>query len=116
MYLTLDYTETAFTSQIKNNMIEYNAAGFLKDPTVWTEDLMFEIADREGITLNSEMVILICSARDEYEKNQTVPPLRNFAKMHGDDRKGTHLNKLFNGAPMKKIAMLGGLPQPTGCV
>jgi len=97
-----------------NNL--FNEAGFLKDPNEWSEDLMFEIAEREGIELNHEMVYLITSARDEYERNQTVPPLRVFAKMHGDDRKGTKLNTMFNGAPMKKIAMLGGLPQPTGCV
>jgi tRNA 2-thiouridine synthesizing protein E len=96
--------------------VEFNEAGFLKNPDDWSEDLMFEIADREGITLNEEMVIYICSARDEFENNQTVPTLRAFSKMHGGDRKGTKLNQLFNGAPMKKIAMLGGLPQPTGCV
>ena len=97
-------------------MIEFNEAGFLIHPEDWNEDLMFEIADKEGINLTTEMVVLICAARDEYEKTQTVPPLRVFAKQHGDDRKGTFLNKLFNGAPMKKIAKLGGLPMPTGCV
>lgn len=96
--------------------VEFNEAGFLVNPSDWTEELMFEIADRENIKLSHEMVILICSARDEYEKNQKVPPLREFSKLHGGDRKGTFLNEMFNGAPMKKIAMLGGLPQPTGCV
>ncbi len=77
---------------------------------------MFEIANREGIKMSSEMVDMVRSCREYYTENQTVPPLREFSKMHGGDRKGTHLNKLFNGGPMKKIAMLGGLPQPTGCV
>lgn len=97
-------------------MPAFNEAGFLMNPEDWTEDIMLDIAHREGIELTPEMVIYICSARDEFEKNQTVPVLRSFSKMHGGDRKGTHLNELFNGAPMKKIAMLGGLPQPTGCV
>jgi TusE/DsrC/DsvC family sulfur relay protein len=94
----------------------FNEAGFLTNPEDWDEDMMFEIAEREHIELTPEMVILICSARDQYEKDQKVPPLREFSKLHGGDRKGTTLNELFNGAPMKKIAMLGGLPQPTGCV
>ena len=96
--------------------IEFNEAGFMKNPDEWNENVMFEIADREGIELTPELVILITSARDMFDRDQTVPSLRVFARAHGDDRKGTKLNKLFNGAPMKKIAMLGGLPQPTGCV
>lgn len=94
----------------------FNEAGFLKDPNDWDEVLMFEIANREGIKMSSEMVDMVRSCREYYTENQTVPPLREFSKMHGGDRKGTHLNELFNGGPMKKIAMLGGLPQPTGCV
>ena len=97
-------------------MNKYNEAGFLIDRHGWSEIVMHEIANRESINLNAEMIELILSCREQYETNQTVPPLREFSKLHGGDRKGTHLNKLFNGAPMKKIAMLGGLPQPTGCV
>ena len=97
-------------------MNKYNEAGFLISRSTWSDIVMHEIANREGIKLNAEMIELIMSCREQYETNQTVPPLREFSKMHGGDRKGTHLNKLFNGAPMKKIAMLGGLPQPTGCV
>ena len=97
-------------------MVEFNPAGFLKNPEDWTEEIMLDIAEREGINLTEEMVIYICSARDEYEKNQEVPALRKFSKLHGGDRKGSKLNELFKGGPMKKIAMLGGLPQPTGCV
>ena len=96
--------------------IEYNEAGFMKNPDEWDEIVMHTIANRENIALSAEMVELILSCRTEYETNQAVPPLREFSKLHGGDRKGTHLNELFNGAPMKKIAMLGGLPQPTGCV
>lgn len=94
----------------------FNEAGFLKDPDEWSEILMFEIANREGIKMDAEMVDMVRSCRAYYEENQTVPPLREFSKMHGGDRKGTRLNELFNGGPMKKIAMLGGMPQPTGCV
>ncbi|HHO68197.1 MAG TPA: TusE/DsrC/DsvC family sulfur relay protein [Gammaproteobacteria bacterium] len=96
--------------------VEFNPAGFLKNPDDWNEDVMRYIAEREGIELTDEIIDYVKSARAYYQENAVVPPLREFSKMHGGDRKGTHLNKLFHGGPMKKIAMLGGLPQPTGCV
>ena len=96
--------------------IEFNEAGFLKNPEDWNIDVMQFIAEREGIELNTEIINYVKSCREYYDENQSVPPLREFSKMHGGDRKGSHLNKVFNGGPMKKIAMLGGLPQPTGCV
>ena len=96
--------------------VEYNEAGFLKNPGDWDEIIMHTIANRENIKLSVEMVDLILNCRAYYDENQVVPPIREFSKMHGGDRKGTHLQKLFNGGVMKKIAMLGGLPQPTGCV
>jgi tRNA 2-thiouridine synthesizing protein E len=94
----------------------FNEAGFLHHPEDWSEPMMHEIAKREGIDLTDEMIMYIKSCRSIYERTQTVPPLREFSKIHGGDRKGTRLNEVFNGGPMKKIAMLGGLPQPTGCV
>ena len=97
-------------------MIEYNEAGFMKNPDDWTDVIMFEIANREGIKMNARMVELVELCREVYDKEQTVPALRVFSKMTGGDRKGSELNELFNGGPMKKISMLGGLPQPTGCV
>lgn len=96
--------------------IEYNEAGFLKNPDDWSPEVMRQIADRENITLSSRVEELVLLCRQIYEEEQTVPALRVFSKMTGGDRKGSELNKLFNGGPMKKIAMLGGLPQPTGCV
>ena len=97
-------------------MTEFNPAGFLKNPEDWTEEVMKEIADREDIYLTDEIVGYVMSARAYYDENQVVPPIREFSKMHGGDRKGTHLQSIFHGGVMKKIAMLGGLPQPTGCV
>lgn len=97
-------------------MVEFNEAGFLKNPDDWSMEVMQEIADREGIHLNTEIISYVRQCRKLYFENGTVPPLREFSKLTGGDRKGTHLNKAFNGGPMKKIAMLGGLPQPTGCV
>lgn len=96
--------------------VEFNEAGFLKNPDDWNPLVMEFIAAREHINLTPRMIDLIDYCRKIYEEEQTVPPLRVFSKMTGGDRKGSELNELFNGGPMKKIAMLGGMPQPTGCV
>ena len=96
--------------------LKVDGDGFLLDRDDWNEEVMHELARRDGVELTDEMVELIYKAREMYETEGVVPPLRVFSKATGGDRKGTHLNKLFNGAPMKKIAKWGALPKPTGCV
>ena len=95
---------------------ELNEAGFLKNREDWTPEVMRVLAEKNNIQVTEEVEVLVSLARKLYEENGTVPVLREFSKMTGGDRKGTHLNKLFNGGPMKKIALIAGLPQPTGCV
>ena len=90
--------------------------GFLINRDDWNEEVMYELARQDGVELTDELVGYISKTREMYESEGTVPPLRTFSKETGGDRKGTHLNKAFNGAPMKKIAKWGGLPKPTGCV
>lgn len=108
-----DFTIVHWASEI---MLEFNEAGFLLNREDWTPEVMRFIAEREKIELTEDVEKYVMLARKLYDENGTVPVLREFSKLTGGDRKGTHLNKLFNGGPMKKIAMLAGLPQPTGCV
>jgi len=82
----------------------------------WTPELMHELAAQDGVILNDEMIAYIMSARELFESNQTVPPIREFAKFHGMDRKAQPLYDLFETGPMKRITKFGGLPKPTGCV
>jgi len=90
--------------------------GFLLNREDWSEAVMMELAKQDGFELNDEHIKYILSAREIYDEEGTVPPLRVFAKHHGMDRKAGPLNDLFGGGPMKKIAKYGGLPKPTGCV
>lgn len=90
--------------------------GFLLDMNDWTPELMHELAAQDGVTLNDDMIFYIMSARELYEENQVVPPIREFAKKHGMDRKAQPLYDLFQTGPMKRICKWGGLPKPTGCV
>ena len=89
--------------------------GFLLDMSDWTTDVMHELAAQDGVTLNEEMIGYIMSAREFYDEYQTVPPIREFAKHHGMDRKAQTLYDLFETGPMKRIAKWGGMPKPSGC-
>ena len=95
---------------------EVDGDGFLLDMYAWNQHFMYDSAKADGVTLTDEMVQYIFSARDYYAENQVVPPIREFAKMHGMDRKAQKLYDLFETGPMKRIAKYGGLPKPTGCV
>lgn len=96
--------------------LEVDDEGFLIERDMWTTELMLALARGDGVEITSEMEEMILLARQMFEADGVVPPLRHFSKATGGDRKGTHLNEMFNGAPMKKIAKWGGLPKPTGCV
>ena len=96
--------------------IEVDGDGFLLNRDAWNQDIMRELAENDGVTLNEDHVKYILSARQMYDDDGVVPAVRNFAKHHGMDRKAKALYELFESGPMKKICKWGGLPKPTGCV
>ncbi len=97
--------------------LELTGNGYLVDPSIWTEEVMYELARLDdNFELTDEHVKYIMSAREIFIETQTVPPIREFAKMHGMDRKAQPLYDLFPRGPMKMITKFGGMPQPTGCV
>ena len=94
--------------------LERTGNGYLVDPTIWTEEIMHEMAKGDGMELTESMVGQIMSAREYFEENSSVPPIRTFAKYVGIDKK--ILFKEWLTGPMKPITKYGGMPQPTGCV
>lgn len=94
--------------------LERTGSGYLIDPTIWTEDVMKEMAKEDDFELTESMVSQILAAREYYDENSSVPPIRTFAKVVGIDKKV--LFKEWLTGPMKPITKYGGLPQPTGCV
>ncbi len=97
--------------------IETDADGFLLDPSTWNEDVMHELAKRDGLTLTDEHVKYIMAALEMYEVSGTCPPIREFAKKFGMNRKAKPLYELFESGVMKRIAKYSGkIPKPTGCV
>jgi len=80
----------------------------------WTPEIGRAMAEADGIELTDEKWEQILKAREFFEDNGTVPPIRKFAKYIGVDQK--ELFKQWMTGPMKPITKYGGLPKPTGCV
>ncbi len=94
--------------------LERTGNGYLVDPSIWTEEIMHEMATEDEITLSDSQVNQIRAASEYFSENSSVPPIRTFAKVVGVDKK--ILFKEWLTGPMKPITKYGGMPQPTGCV
>ena len=95
-------------------MLDRTSNGYLVDPTTWSLDVMNEMATEDEIVLSESQVSQIEKAREYYDENGVVPPIRTFSKYVGIDKKV--LFKEWLTGPMKPITKFAGLPQPTGCV
>ena len=94
--------------------IKRTSNGYLENPVEWTEEIMRCMAKEDDVVLTMSQEMQILSAREYFEENSSVPPIRTFAKVVGIDKKT--LFKEWLTGPMKPITKYGGLPQPTGCV
>ena len=90
--------------------------GFLIDMNDWSEDVMKEMMNEDGVILSVEKKAHIMLAREMYEESSMVPRIKDFGKALGMDRKAQGLYDEWKSGPMKQIAKYGGLPKPTGCV
>ena len=96
--------------------LDRDGDGFLLDMSVWTPEVMNEMAAADGVELSDVMVEHINLAREMYENDSMVPRIKDFGKALGMDRKAKGLYDVWKSGPMKQIAKYGGLPKPTGCV
>jgi tRNA 2-thiouridine synthesizing protein E len=88
--------------------------GYLEDMNDWTPEIGKAMAEADGVEISDEQWEQIMKAREYYDDESTVPPIRKFAKYIGVDQK--ILFKQWMTGPMKPITKYGGLPKPTGCV
>jgi TusE/DsrC/DsvC family sulfur relay protein len=96
------------------NLPERDGDGYLKEMTAWTPEIAKAMAEQDGIELDEVKWGHILKAREYFDDNGVVPPIRKFAKFVGEDQK--ELFKMWMTGPMKPITKYGGLPKPTGCV
>ena len=95
--------------------VDLNDEGFFTDPEQWTEEMVPELAQREGITeLSAAHWQVIRFMRAEYLAKGTGPSVRALAKTSGVSIK--ELYQLFPKGPAKTAAKIAGIPKPRGCI
>lgn len=94
--------------------LNIDGEGFLVNRDDWSEDVARELARRDGMEANGQIMGYIVAARGMYDDHGVVPPIRKFAKEMGVTT--NDLYGVFQKGPMKLICKWGGLPKPTGCV
>jgi len=92
-----------------------NDEGFFVDPGQWTEEMVPELARREGIDeLTEAHWTVIRFMRSQYLEKGSGPTVRALGKSSGVSIK--ELYQLFPGGPAKTAAKIAGIPKPRGCI
>ncbi len=94
--------------------LNLDGEGFLLDRNDWTPEIAGGIAARDSRELTDDHMGHILAARQMFDVDGVVPPLRKFCKAQNVSKADMFAS--FEGAPMKLICKWGGLPKPTGCV
>ena len=95
--------------------VEVNDEGFFAHPEQWTEDMVPELARREGIDeLTDAHWHVIRFVRTEFLAKGTGPTVRVLGKTSGVPVK--QLYQLFPKGPAKVAARIAGIPKPRGCI
>jgi TusE/DsrC/DsvC family sulfur relay protein len=103
------------TATIELTGVELNAEGFFADPEQWSEDMVPELARREGIDdLADAHWKVIRFMRSEYLEKGSGPTVRVLGKSSGVSIK--ELYQLFPKGPAKTAAKIAGIPKPRGCI
>jgi tRNA 2-thiouridine synthesizing protein E len=94
---------------------EVDGQGFFVHPEDWNEDMVPELARRDGIELFTERHWEVTRfMRHEYLENGTGPSVRALSKMSGVPIR--ELYQLFPKGPAKVAARIAGIPKPRGCI
>jgi TusE/DsrC/DsvC family sulfur relay protein len=95
--------------------VELNDEGFFVHPEQWTDDMVGELARREGIdNVTDDHWKVIRFMRAEYAAKGTGPTVRVLGKSSGVSVK--ELYQLFPKGPAKVAAKIAGIPKPHGCI
>ncbi len=103
------------TPQRIGHEIAVNDEGFFLNPHDWSEEIVPELAEREGIAeLTPKHWEVIRFMRTAYEERGGAPSVRALSKESGIPVK--ELYALFPKGPAKVAARIAGVPKPVGCI
>ena len=95
--------------------VELTADRFFVHPEQWSEEMVPQLAAREGITeLTGRHWQVIRFMRSEYLEKGTGPTVRVLGLTSGVPIK--ELYQLFPKGPAKVAARIAGIPKPRGCI
>jgi dissimilatory sulfite reductase related protein len=95
--------------------VAFNEEGFFLHPEQWSEEMVPELAARDGIAeLTDRHWQVIRFMRKEYLENGSGPTVRVLGKTSGVAIK--ELYELFPKGPAKVAARIAGIPKPRGCI
>ena len=101
--------------------IETDSEGYLKDTTLWSDDLAELIAEKESISLSAEHWEVVRFVREFYLEFNTSPAIRMLVKAMANkfgEEKGNsrYLYRLFPKGPAKQATKIAGLTKPVKCI
>src|ERR1051326_1894441 len=103
------------TMTLAATTVEVNEEGFLLHPEEWTEEMVPELARREGIErVTDQHWQVIRFMRQQFLDKGTGPTVRVLGKASGVSVKELYL--LFPKGPAKIAARIAGIPKPRGCI
>ena len=107
--------------EINGINVETDSEGYLRDLSLWSEELAERIASKEKLELTNNHWEVINFLRQGYAASGTVPNIRLMQKAmsreYGPEKGDSkYLYSLFPYGPAKQGCRIAGLPKPTGCV
>jgi tRNA 2-thiouridine synthesizing protein E len=109
--------------RVKEASYSLDAEGYLEDLTQWNSDIAEAFATGIDLALTESHWELIHLMRQFYREFDLSPAMRPFIKyitlhLGADKGKSIYLMQLFpgEGSPVKRIALIAGLPKPDNCL
>ena len=99
---------------IAGKEVNVNEEGFLTEYDEWSEEIAAELAKNIDVEMTDEHWALIKWLREDYKEKGETATTRRVQTVGGVPTKKQF--ELFPKKPAKKMAYIGGVPKPKGCV
>ena len=96
---------------IRNERMQFDEDGFLRDPRQWTEELASKIAEEDGVgPLDHDQWDIIHALHDEYFRLGALPSMRQVCRKAHQDRHA--VERLFLVGGPREACRIAGIPNP----
>ena len=87
----------------------FDADGFMRDMSIWSEDLARQIAANDGLgELDEEQIELLKQLRQTYQEQGALPAVSHVCRLDGHER--DCMTRIFPS--VRETWRLAGLPNP----